>query len=313
MDFSKLKSQKGKNLTALTEKLESMNKSSGQQKDDRIYKPGFSKEEGKGDAVVRFLPNKHGEPFVRLYSHAFQGKGGWYIENSRSTIDQEDPVGISNRAYWARGEAEGNEALKNIVKSRKRNTKYYANVYVIKDKYNPAAVGKVMIYEFGTQIFKMLEAAAKPEFEDDTPLDAFDMWEGANFRIKIVGKEMPGRNGGKQVVPNYEKSEFDSKSEFLDSDEEREEIFEKTHDLTQLIKIKSFDELAKQFKRATGEAHDALAEATPGQVAAEKVIQQEDLASQQTQAKQSQSVSSVMDEEDDDDDIMRQFKALAGG
>jgi hypothetical protein len=313
-DFSKLKSSRGSNLAALTEKLDAMNKGASRQKDERLFKPGFDAKEGKGYAVVRFLPNPHGESFVRVYTHGFSVGNNWYFESSRTTIGEDDPVGISNKLHWERAEATGNESLKNIAKSRKRNTKYYANVFVVKDTINPENNGKVMIYEFGPQIFKMIESSAKPEFEDDKPCDPFDMWSGADFKIKIVGKEMPGRDGKKVIVPNYENSEFDSPSEFKSTDEEREEIFNKTFDLAPFAKVKSFDELAERFKKVTGQAYDALQNNSPEELAAVKVDKQIDNANSQAPAaagRTAEPAQSAAVEDDEDDDIMSQFKALA--
>jgi hypothetical protein len=316
VDFSKLKKNKGSTLAALTEKLESMNKGGGGQKDDRLYKPGFNKNEGKGYAVIRFLPSKASDPFVRVFSHSFNHNGQWYIENSRSTIGEEDPVGISNTLYWKKGEAEGNEAFKNVARKRKRNTKYYANVYVIKDTVNPENEGKVMIYEFGPQIFKMIEQVAKPEFEDDTPMDPFDMWTGANFKIKIVGKEIPdSRTGQKVVVPNYENSEFDKESEFLDSDEAREAVFNQTYDLNEFIKVKPFEELAERFKKVTGEAHNALEAGDPAEAVANRLQEQSNLAqAQEPSPEPSKSVTNNEPmEEEEEDDVLAQFRKLAQG
>lgn len=282
VDFAKLRSNRGSTLSKLTEKLETLNKGSSNQKDERIYKPGFDKKEGKGYAVGRFIPSQTGEPFVRIYSHGFKGKDGWYIENSRSTIGEEDPVGISNTLYWKKGEDEGNEAFKNIARNRKRNTKYVANFLVIKDTISPEWNGKLAIYEFGAQIFKKIEGAAKPAFEDDQPMDPFDMWGGADFKIKIVGKEIPDqRNGGKTVVPNYENSEFDRVSELYEGDDaKKQELYEKTYDLSEFLKCKTFDELAERFKKVTGEAHDKLSSGDPAEAVVERLERQANLDSQ---------------------------------
>jgi len=273
VDFAKLRSNRGSTLSKLTEKLETLNKGSSTQKDERLYKPGFDKKEGKGYAVIRFLPAKEGEHFVRVFSHAFKGKDGWYIENSRSTIGEEDPVGIANTLYWKKGENEGNESFKNIARNRKRNTKYFSNIYVIKDTVTPDWNGKNAIYEFGGQIFKKIEGAAKPEFEDDKPMDPFDLWSGADFKIKIVGKEIPDqRNGGKTVVPNYENSEFDRVSELFEGDDaKKEELFGKTYDLSEFLKVKTFEELAVRFKKVTGEAHNKLESGDPAESVAARL------------------------------------------
>lgn len=324
VDFAKLKSNRGATLSKLTEKLETMNKGSGgAPRDERKYKPGFDKKEGKGYAVIRFLPSKEGDHFVRVFSHAFQGSGGWYVENSRSTIGEEDPVGLSNGLYWKKGEAEGNESFKNVARSRRRNTKYYANILVIKDTVNPENNGKVMIYEFGPQIFKMIEKAAKPEFEDDQPLDPFDMWSGADFKIKIVGKEIPdSRTGKKTIVPNYESSEFDRQSElFAGDDEAKEEVFGKTYDLSEFIKVKPFDELAERFKKVAGEAYNKLESGDPAQSVVDRLQQEAELAQKQdlkeavsnSLASEPSDLPFVDREEpaEEEDDVLAVFRNLA--
>ena len=94
MSFKDLKKQSS--LGSLTQKLvkevEKMNNTTGSG-DDRLWKPEVDKT-GNGYAVLRFLPAPEGEeiPWVKLYSHAFQGPGGWYIENSLTTVGKKDPV-----------------------------------------------------------------------------------------------------------------------------------------------------------------------------------------------------------------------------
>lgn len=322
IDFSKLKKNRGNSLAALTEKLEELNKGgSSKQKDERIYRPAFDKKAGKNQAIVRFLPAKEGDPFVRVFSHGFKGPGGWYIENSRSTIGEEDPVGISNGLYWRKGEAEGNESLKNIARARKRKTTYYANVLVLKDSMNPELEGKVMIYQFGSQIYSMIEKAIKPEFEDDDPIDPFDLWNGADFKIKMVGREIPdSRTGEKVMVPNYESSEFARPSELFEGDDEKkEEVFNQTYDLSEFVVVKDFDELAKQFKRATGEEYNALEGGDPAEAVADRVMQQAQQAAQQDN---SPAVGPSVDPSDlpfdpdpsdkeEEDDVMAMFRRLA--
>lgn len=321
IDFAKLRANKGSSLAKLTEKLESMNTSSGGQKDERMFKPGFDKKEGKGYAVIRFLPAQNGDPFVKRISHSFQGQGGWYIETSRVTAGHEDdPVAVSNRLYWAKGEAEGNDALKNVSRKRKRITKYFANVYVVKDTINPANDGKVMLYEFGPQIFGMIEKAIKPEFEDDEPLDPFDMWVGADFRIKIVGKEIPDSKdpSKKVVVPNYEDSEFTKVSEFFAGDDaKKEEIFLKTFDLAEFTKVKSFEELAKHFLKVTGERHDALEAGDPADKVVDQLKKAAELEQQQEAPKAEKVIEAKVEKEldssepDGEEDVLAMFRDLA--
>lgn len=325
VDFAKLKANKGSSLAKLTEKLESMNSSSGGQKDERIYKPGFDEKEGKGYAIIRFLPAKDGEPFAKKISHGFQGQGGWYIETNRITGGfDDDPVSIANRLYWDKGEAEGNEALKNVSRKRKRKTNIYANVYVVKDTVNPQFEGKVMIYNFGPQIFGFIEKAIKPEFEDETAFDPFDMWTGADFKIKIVGKEIPNSKdpSKKVLVPNYEKSEWASPSEFMAGDDEKkEEIFGKTFDLSEFTKVKSFEELAQRYEKVTGERYDALQNGDPADKVVEKLKEESKLQEEQEPPKEAKSVESkpapsedkptLPEDDDDSDDVLAMFRDMA--
>lgn len=325
VDFASLRKNRGSTLSKLTEKLETLNKGSGNQKDVRIYKPGFDKKEGKGYAVVRFLTPKEGEAFVRVYHHGFNGAGGWYIENSRSTIGEEDPVGISNTLYWKKGENEGNESFKNIARNRKRNTKYYAWVLVIKDTINPEHNGKVMIYEFGAQIFGKIEKAAKPEFEDDQPMDPFDLWSGADFKIKIVGKEIPDqRKGGKTIVPNYENSEFDRPSELFEGDDaKKEELFNQTTNLAEFTVCKSFDELAERFKKVTGEAYNKLESGDPAEAVVERLEKQATLDASVDHGSSGPSSPASVDAQPEsagasdnggeDEDVLAMFQRLANG
>lgn len=324
VDFSQLKKNKGNNLKNMTQKLEEMNKGGGGKRDERIYKPGFDQKEGKGYAVVRFLPSKDGENFVRQFSHSFNGPGGLYWERSRRTIEEDDPVAISNSAYWKLAEEKGDESLKDFVRNRKRQTKYYANVYVVKDNQNPDAEGQVFIMEMGPQIWKIVEKAMEPEFDDEEPIDPFDLWYGADFKLKLVGKEIPDRNTGKKkVVPNYENSEFASVSEFMDGDEDKlKEVFDKTYDLTEFTEVKSFDELAKRFQKVAGESYNAKVVDDDGEAkASEKLKQQADTDSEadhsqgqeekEPEKNEAEEKASEPEADDDDDDLMAEFQRLS--
>ena len=204
MSFSDLKKQSS--LGSLTQKLvkevEKMNTTGGGA-DERLWKPEVDKT-GNGYAVLRFLPAPNGEdiPWAKMYSHAFQGPGGWYIENSLTTTGGKDPVSEHNRELWN----SGNESDKDVVRKQKRKLSYYANIYVVKDPTNPQNEGGVFLYKFGKKIFDKIMEAMQPEFEDETPINPFDFWQGANFKLKIVKKD---------GYWNYDKSEFDVVSPLL--------------------------------------------------------------------------------------------------
>jgi len=244
MSFADLKKQsKLGSLTAkLVKEVEKMNTNSGSS-DDRIWKLDVDKS-GNGYAVIRFLPAPNGEdlPFVKLYSHAFQGPGGWYIENSLTTTGQKDPVSELNSELWNNG----TDAGKEIARKQKRKLTYVSNIYVVKDPANPENEGKVFLYKYGKKIFDKISEAMQPEFEDETPIDPFDFWQGANFKLKA--KNVAGYR-------NYDSSEFASQGALLDDDEAMEEVWKKQYSLAELVapdQFKSYDELKKRLEYVLG-------------------------------------------------------------
>jgi hypothetical protein len=232
--------------------------------DDRFWKPELDKS-GNGYAVFRFLPAVKGEdlPWARLWSHAFQGPGGWYIENSLTTLNKKDPVSESNSLLWNSGV----EADKDIARKRKRKLSYYANILIVSDSKHPENEGQVKLYRFGKKIFDKITEAMKPEFEDETPINPFDFWEGANFKLKI--RKVDG-------YWNYDKSEFEGPSAVFDNDEAIEELWNKQFPLKPFLapeNFKSYDELKAKLDRVltgvrnTGTAEDvAIPPATAANV-----------------------------------------------
>ena len=203
--------------------------------DERLWKPELDKS-GNGYAVIRFLPaTDMTKSWVKLYSHAFQGPTGqWYIENSLTTLPgQKDPVSEHNTALWNSGV----ESDKELARKQKRKLSYYSNIYVVSDPKHPENEGKVFLFRYGKKIWDKISEAATPAFEDEKPLNAFDLDEGANFKIKI--RKVDG-------YWNYDKSEFDAPSALFDNDEKMEEVFNSQHDLQEFLaptNFKSYDEL----------------------------------------------------------------------
>ena len=244
MSFASLKKQS--NLGSLTAKLvkevEKVNNSSSGG-DERLWKPELDKS-GNGFAVIRFLPapDKEEIPWAKLYTHAFQGPGGWYIENSLTTVGGKDPVSDYNRELWN----SGNESDKDVVRKQKRKLSYYSNIYVVKDPTNPQNEGKVFLFKYGKKIFDKVMEAMQPEFEDETPINPFDFWQGANFKLKIVKKD---------GFWNYDKSEFDSLAPLLDDDDALEAIWKKEYSLaavTATDQFKSYEDLERRLKYVLG-------------------------------------------------------------
>ena len=244
MSFSNLKKQSS--LGSLTQKLvkevEKMNNTGGGG-DDRLWKPEMDKT-GNGYAVIRFLPAPDGEelPWAKMYSHAFQGPGGWYIENSLTTIGNKDPLGEYNRELWN----SGLDSDKETVRKQKRKLSYYANIYVVQDKANPQNEGKVFLYKFGKKIFDKIMEAMQPEFEDEEAINPFDFWQGANFKLKL--KKVAG-------YWNYDSSEFDRPAPLLDDDDALEAVWKKQYSLTAITapdQFKTYEQLETRLKMVLG-------------------------------------------------------------
>jgi hypothetical protein len=246
MGFADLKKQSklGSLTSKLVQEVEKMNTSSGST-DDRLWKPEVDKA-GNGFAVIRFLPAPEGEdlPWAKVYNHAFQGTGGWFIDNCLTTVGQQCPVCDANRELWNTG----SKANQEIVRQRKRKLSYYSNIYVVSDKAHPENEGKVFLFKYGKKIFDKISAAMQPEFEDETPIDPFDFWNGANFKVKITKKD---------GYWNYDKSEFESTSTLGDFDDDAlEGIWKKAYSLQDFVKadnFKSYEQLDTRLKTVLGQ------------------------------------------------------------
>ena len=296
MSFKDLKKQsKLGSLTAkLVKEVEKMNNTGGNT-DDRIWKLDVDKG-GNGYAVIRFLPAPENEdlPFVKLYSHAFQGPGGWYIENSLTTLGQKDPVSEYNSLLWNNGTDLGKET----ARKQKRKLTYLSNIYVVKDPANPDNEGKVFLFKYGKKIFDKLTAAMQPEFEDEEAIDPFDFWQGANFKLKA--KNVAGYR-------NYDSSEFAAVSPLLDDDDALETLWKKQFSLAEIVandQFKTYEELKTRLDYVLGNKKTAtpsfkVADEDNDRGAAEELVT----------AAVSTTPSSV--NEDDDDDALSYFQKLA--
>ena len=244
MAFADLKKQsKLGSLTAkLVKEVEKMNTSSGSN-DERLWKLDVDKS-GNGYAVIRFLPAPDGEdlPFVKVYSHAFQGPGGWLIDQCLTTINQKCPVCEHNSGLWNNGTDSGKE----VARKQKRKLTYVSNIYVVKDPTNPENEGKVFLFKYGKKIFDKITEAMQPEFEDETPIDPFDFWQGANFKLKA--KNVAGYR-------NYDSSEFAAQGALLNDDDAMEAIWKKQYSLAEFVapdQFKTYEELKTRLSSVLG-------------------------------------------------------------
>jgi hypothetical protein len=300
MDFSKLKSMSGKkSLEQLTSELSKVSGNQGEKKsDDRFWTPTVDKA-GNGYAVIRFLPAAPNEdvPFIRMFDHGFQGPtGSWYIENSLTTLGKQDPVSEYNSQLWN----SGIESDKEIARKQKRRLHFISNVYIVTDSGNPENEGKVFLYKYGKKIFDKLNEAMNPQFADEEAVNPFDLWAGANFKLKI--RQVEGYR-------NYDRSEFDKTGPLLNDDEELENIWKKEHSLQEFLdpkNFKSYDELKERLARV-------LSTETPAKIV--KKAEEEDVPWARTEPAPKFKTADAPKHvavDDDDDESLEFFKKLAG-
>ncbi len=319
MSFESLKKQSklGSLTNKLVKEVEKMNNGPSSA-DDRFWKPEMDKS-GVGSAIIRFLPAPEGEdlPWAKIFSHGFQGNGGWYIENSLTTLGQKDPVTEYNRTLWN----SGNDKDKETVRKQKRKLSYYSNIYVVKDPANPQNEGKVFLFKYGKKIFDKIMNAMQPEFDDEDPINPFDFWSGANFRLKI--RKVEG-------YWNYDKSEFDRSSALFDDDDALETIWKKQYSLAALAapdQFKTYEELEKRLnyvlgigkvapKASTYEQEDALESYSQPKNREEDVLKELEDSYNKSKSltpelrEEINSLPKSYQDDEDEDDAMSYFKKL---
>jgi hypothetical protein len=249
MDFKKLKSLRGKqSLARLNEEVAKVQET-GRKADDRFWSPTVDKS-GNGYSIIRFLPAPPNEdlPFIRLFDHGFKGPSGlWYIENSLTTLGQSDPVSEYNSKLW-NSTADDNSPARKQAREQKRRLHFISNIYVISDPANPDTEGKVYLYKFGKKIFNKISEKLEPEFVDEEAFNPFDLWEGANFKLKI--RHVDGYR-------NYDRSEFEKNGALFDDDEKLEKIWKSQHGLKEFIdpsNFKTYDELKEKLSKVLSES-----------------------------------------------------------
>jgi len=310
MSFSNLKKNRGRNIDKLVQEAEKINTGGGggnKYVDERIWKPTVDKS-GNGYAVIRFLPAPEGEelPWVRYWDHGFKGPTGlWYIEKSLTTIGQNDPVSEANSRLWNSGRDED----KQTARDRKRRLHYVSNIYVVKDPSNPENEGKVFLYQYGKKIFDKIMDMMQPQFQDEEPVDPFDFWDGADFKLKI--RQVEGYR-------NYDKSEFAAPSALLGGDdEELEGVYNRMYSLKEYVdpkNFKSYDELKTKLHRVLGEGSEETL-STAESISLDETSSGPSFKSSEASTKSSASSepmpSNDTGDDDDDDDTLSYFAKLA--
>ncbi len=264
--------------------------------DDRFWRLEGDKA-GNGTATIRFLPRVEGDelPWVRIFSHGFQGPTGkWYIENSLTTLGENDPVGELNTQLWN----SGSEANKEIARKQKRKLSFIANILVVSDPKHPENEGKVFLFKFGKKIFDKIMDKARPTFEDEKPVNVFDFWEGANFKLRMRKKD---------GYANYDESVFTEPCA-LGSDEEIVEVASKQVKLAEFLdrkNFKSYDELKKKLNEVL--SGDSFASKSAAQIAEEE--DRPSAPAPKMASKPAPKMATTAD--DDDDDVMSYFEKIA--
>ena len=289
--FASLKKSRKTSLDSLVKAAEKLTARTDNGPDQRLWKAEVDKS-GNGYAVFRFLPAPKNEdvPWVKIYDHGFQGPGGWYIENSRTSLGsgEKDPVSEHNSMLWNSGV----ESNKEIARKQKRRLKYFSNILMVKDPANPSNEGKVFLYQYGAKIFEKLQNAMQPEFEDETPVNPFDLWEGANFKLKI-------RNVG--GFRNYDMSEFESSSPVEGDDDKLEEIWNSQYSLVEFLDPKNF----KNYEVLQARLNHVLGKPNL------QVVDNEAPAPVMKTAESKDEVPWSSNDEEDDDESLSFFKKLA--
>ncbi len=296
--FSSLKASSQKTLDKLTAEIAKIQDKGGSKEDNRYWKPTVDKV-GNGSAVIRFLPAPPGEdlPFIRYWDHGFLGASGkWYIEKSLTTLGKEDPVSEYNSELWAIS-SDDNSPTRKQARAQKRRLHFVANIYVVKDPGNPKNEGKVFLYEFGKKIFDKINYMMNPEFDDETPMNPFNLWEGADFKLKI--RKVDG-------YQNYDKSEFDEQSALFDDDDKLEEIWKSEYSLQSLLdpsNFKTYDELKKKLNAVLG-LSEQVSRDLPESEAAPARSREAVVKAKETEAPWNSST-----DDDDDEEYFKRLKA----
>lgn len=308
MDLKSLRAMRNNDFSKITsefEKAANGESSAKSYEDNRFWKPERDKA-GNATATIRFLARTEGDelPWVKVFSHGFKGPTGrWYIENSLTTIGQADPVSELNMTLWNSTTDDQSPARKQ-ARAQKRKLNYIANILVVNDPKHPENNGKVFLFKFGKKVFDKIMDKARPTFEDEEPVNVFDYWEGANFKLRM--KMADG-------YPNYDSSEFESQSAIADSDEEILEIVKQQHKLSEFTDpkaFKSYDELKRKLEQVlSGTAPvggNAMDEATADDVPA--ILQAKSKPASKPAPAPAKSKPAALD---DEDDALSYFQSIA--
>ena len=301
MDIQALRKMRNSDFSKIAgefEKIANPESTSKSYTDDRIWRLEGDKA-GNGTATIRFLPRVEGDelPWVKIFSHGFQGPTGkWYIENSLTTLGENDPVGELNSRLWNSGV----QANQDIARKQKRKLSFIANVLIVSDPKHPENEGKVMLFKFGKKIFDKIMDKARPTYEDETPVNVFDLWEGANFKLRMRKKD---------GFTNYDESSFMDKTPVSSDEQEMLRVVNSQYKLSEFLdrkNFKTYDELKRKLEEVL--SGDSFSSKSAADIAEEE--DRPVASAPQIESKPAPTMKSVSSDEDDDD-VMSYFEKIA--
>jgi hypothetical protein len=299
MDIQSLRKMRNSDFGAISSAFDKVANPQSEQKsftDDRFWRLEGDKA-GNGTATIRFLPRVEGDelPWVRIFSHGFQGPTGkWYIENSLTTLGENDPVGELNTQLWN----SGSEANKEIARKQKRRLSFTANILIVSDPKHPENEGKVFLWKFGKKIFDKIMDKARPTFEDEKPVNVFDFWEGANFKLRMRKKD---------GYANYDESAFMEPAAISSDDEQILKIANSQHKLSEFIDRKNF----KSYSELKQKLDQVLSGDSFASKSAAEIAEQEDRPVVTAPKVASKTAPKMPEINDDDEDVMSYFQKIA--
>lgn len=295
-------------------------KTNSTQTDERFWYPERDKA-GNASTVIRFLPNLSEEefPWVKYYSHGFKNdaNGLHLIENCPTSIGGKCPVCEANGLLWN----SGLDKNKEIARKRKRKITYISNILVVSDPLHPENEGKIFLFRFGAKIFKKISDVMYPEFEDEKPVNPFDPWEGANFKLRVRQVEN---------YTNYDKSTFEDISAISEDEDEIDKILKQCYSLAEFVdasKFKSYNDIKARLLEVLGdevpaketgsgeEEEDDLPESFTRPVVTKKVqkevVEEEEEEQEVKKPVMTKPVKAKEPVEESDDDVEAYLKGLA--
>jgi hypothetical protein len=190
--------------------------------------------------VVRLVPNVESpeRTLYHYYNHIWKSVLTNQLVSTLcpTTYGERCPIDeYRSKVYQTKDEAKIKE-----INPIRRDEKWLANVYVVKDPTNPDNQGQVKILRFGKQIYNIIDQAMSGDDAEEFGARIFDLSDkGCNLRIKVDENQ-----GG---YANYTTSKFMSPSA-LEGAPDIDEIYAACKNLESLQEHKSYEDIQKLLK-----------------------------------------------------------------